>query len=447
MSKEVQQIKMVHDSDKQSLFFQSRRSSSVEWQEIPNENILKNKYGGDVILQRDVDSIIADLIDTYSFAGSFELIFCGQDEAFELLNVAVQQNSAVQEGSVAIHVSWEAPLSAAEKEDEPMEEKVVSEESPVSDEQAELDENMKAFRRSMRELNVTLQFSGLLCYALPDTSQMFARFFNRYYYFPAKDLDPKLQSNPAIEDSVVEAYQTQNLIGGYDTETLNDKNAIYFLYDGILLRLNGTMQSIHYEEIFEISIDPTGLNLCLVGKESVLISANSHFDSRVLKAIRKSLTSICHGMPGFFEEDTGNIVSNMLCERIASFIKSPDSNKAYTRFDFYDPSVEKKLRNALQSFAKRVQRDDVVAFIDTSLFSNGKDGILFTADGIAFDYAFEKVYLLYKEIEYTELKKHELVFYGHFSNMKDPDSLPSINDIYFKLPELKDCIDEICLHF
>ena len=49
--------------------------------------------------------------------------------------------------------------------------------------------------------------------------------------------------------------------------------------------------------------------------------------------------------------------------------------------------------------------------------------------------------------EYTELKKHELVFYGHFSNMKDPDSLPSINDIYFKLPELKDCIDEICLHF
>ena len=137
MSKEVQQIKMVHDSDKQSLFFQSRRSSSVEWQEIPNENILKNKYGGDVILQRDADSIIADLIDTYSFAGSFELIFCGQDEAFELLNVAVQQNSAVQEGSVAIHVSWEAPLSAAEKEDEPMEEKVVSEESPVRDEQAE----------------------------------------------------------------------------------------------------------------------------------------------------------------------------------------------------------------------------------------------------------------------------------------------------------------------
>ena len=42
--------------------------------------------------------------------------------------------------------------------------------------------------------------------------------------------------------------------------------------------------------------------------------------------------------------------------------------------------------------------------------------------------AFEKVYLLYKEIEYTELKKHELVFYGHFSNMKDPDSLPSINE-------------------
>ena len=47
----------------------------------------------------------------------------------------------------------------------------------------------------------------------------------------------------------------------------------------------------------------------------------------------------------------------------------------------------------------------------------------------------------------TELKKYSLVFHGHFSNMKDPDSLPSIDAIYFKLPELKDCIDEICLHF
>lgn len=52
---------------------------------------------------------------------------------------------------------------------------------------------------------------------------------------------------------------------------------------------------------------------------------------------------------------------------------------------FVDPDIPaKKVQNALQDYAKKVHRRDVVALYDATLLGSGKDGALFLADRIVF---------------------------------------------------------------
>lgn len=108
------------------------------------------------------------------------------------------------------------------------------------------------------------------------------------------------------------------------------------------------------------------------------------------------------------------------------------------------------MKKALSEYALKVRENEVIGFIDTSLFGNGGDGILFSKQGIAFDYAFEKVFVHYEEIDRMEIEKSllgllgkDLVLYGHFSERKDDVSAPSIGDTYYNLSVLKECLEEI----
>ena len=136
-------------------------------------------------------------------------------------------------------------------------------------------------------------------------------------------------------------------------------------------------------------------------------------------------------------------------EIIARYIKrisSGSSSVPYLVKDFGrdDEKNRKKMKNALSKYALKVREDEVVGFIDTSLFGNGGSGVLFSKYGIAFDYAFEKIFARYEEIDRVEIKKgKDLVLHGQFSERKDDFNDPSISNIYFNISELKNCLDEI----
>lgn len=63
---------------------------------------------------------------------------------------------------------------------------------------------------------------------------------------------------------------------------------------------------------------------------------------------------------------------------------------------------------------------------------------------VAFDYAFEKIFIKYEEIDSMEIKKGKnLVLYGRFSERKKDFDDPTISNIYFNLSTLKECLEEI----
>ena len=109
-----------------------------------------------------------------------------------------------------------------------------------------------------------------------------------------------------------------------------------------------------------------------------------------------------------------------------------------------DGKTRKKFVRALNGYARSIYSDEAIAFIDTSLFSTGSDGIMFSEEGIAFDYAFQKVFLRYDEMDDIVLDGRELKFIGNFSGVKDNTcTTPSISNIYYNIEMLKECINEI----
>lgn len=69
-------------------------------------------------------------------------------------------------------------------------------------------------------------------------------------------------------------------------------------------------------------------------------------------------------------------------------------------FYFYNNIPEKKLRGALNSYAKGVIEDTVIGLVDTTLFGSATEGMLFTTAGIYFDESLcKKFYIKYKDID------------------------------------------------
>ena len=69
-------------------------------------------------------------------------------------------------------------------------------------------------------------------------------------------------------------------------------------------------------------------------------------------------------------------------------------------FYFYKNIPEKKLRGALDSYAKGVMEDTVIGLIDTTLFGSATEGMLFTTAGIYYDETLsKKFYVKYTDID------------------------------------------------
>ncbi|SHJ25935.1 hypothetical protein SAMN02745163_01588 [Clostridium cavendishii DSM 21758] len=106
-------------------------------------------------------------------------------------------------------------------------------------------------------------------------------------------------------------------------------------------------------------------------------------------------------------------------------------DKIVSAIEFYNfgEIPEKKLNNAIKTYANSVEQTKVYGLIDTTLLGSGKEGMLFTNAGIYIKEAFEKV----KYIQYSEI---EDVIVTSLEKEKDSDRVIEIicsNDLKIKI--------------
>ena len=105
-------------------------------------------------------------------------------------------------------------------------------------------------------------------------------------------------------------------------------------------------------------------------------------------------------------------------------------------------SVSSKIERAKKKFGFRAT-GKIIGLIDWSLFGNGNDGILFTDEGFAFDYAFTKVFVRYDEITSIEYGKKckSITLNGYFKSTNN--YLPELNDIHLNLNVVKTMLEKL----
>lgn len=239
----------------------------------------------------------------------------------------------------------------------------------------------------------------------------------------------------------------------------------YFLIatmDGLFFFVRKKIAFIEYDALKSVRQDSSGVivsawkvnwysenGLDESGADEVIVEKTKE-TVKYLRALRKGIEKLIEDLGGYVES-----VDDRVEEIVAKYIKKiPKSSSAVPYlvkdFSWNDDKSRKKMKKALSEYALKVRENEVIGFIDTSLFGNGEDGILFSKQGIAFDYAFEKVFVHYEEIDRMEIEKSllgllgkDLVLYGHFSERKDDVSAPSIGDTYYNLSVLKECLEEI----
>lgn len=233
----------------------------------------------------------------------------------------------------------------------------------------------------------------------------------------------------------------------------------YFLIatiDGYFFFVEGKIAFVEYDSVRSVKQNSNSLTISAWkvkwysenGTEEsdtneIIIRQNSE-NEIYLGALRKGIEHVIEECGGYVEPSEDKVE-----EIVGQYIKqiSKDSSSVpylVKDFGYSDDKKRKILKNALSKYALKVREDEVIGFIDTSLFGNGGSGILFSKHGIAFDYAFEKIFAKYEEINSMSIKKgKDLVLYGQFSERKDDCNDPSISSIYFNLSALKECLEEI----
>lgn len=243
---------------------------------------------------------------------------------------------------------------------------------------------------------------------------------------------------------------------------LKSRNKHYFLIatmDGFFFFVRKKIAFVEYGSLRAVSQDANGVVISArkvnwysedgkgeSGGNEIVIEKNKE-TQKYLMVLREGLEKIIaeFGRDIEVEEEFNNTVEDIVAKYIFRIPKGRSAVPYLVKdFKWDDVKTIKKMKNALAKYALKVHEDEVIGFIDTSFFGNGGDGILFSKYGIAFDFAFEKVFAKYGEICGLEIKKgKELVLHGRFSERKDDFNDPSINDIYYNITELKECLEEI----
>ena len=182
------------------------------------------------------------------------------------------------------------------------------------------------------------------------------------------------------------------------------------------------------------------------GESDKIVIEKNNDNKDYLRGFRKGLEHVIEKFGGTVpsaEDEVAKIVEKYIHKIPKGTLAKPYLVKDFM-YDSDDSKNMKRLKNALAKYARKVRKDDVIGFIDISLFDNGNDGILFAKDGLAFDYAFEKIFVKYEEIDNMSIKKgKDLYLHGDFHERKDDFNDPSINSINYNLDSLKECLEEI----
>lgn len=146
-----------------------------------------------------------------------------------------------------------------------------------------------------------------------------------------------------------------------------------------------------------------------------------------------------------YEEDnetTGEKIKKIVDKYIKTINKS---NLAYTSGAVQNPEYSQVIQNVRTYIAKNVRQADIYGFIDVTVFSKGKNGLVFTNDTLYLKEPGGSIGIPYYAITETYIKSNNL----YFENSKGfGTGLLNLNEVYisgvsFNLPALKDCLEEI----
>ena len=263
-------------------------------------------------------------------------------------------------------------------------------------------------------------------------------------------------------DSINRSYKEIMSIEAYyfkETNTDYTKQRHYFLIatiDGLFFFINRKIAFVSFDSLRSVIQESASVTISARKVEWYYEDgSNASGDNKIvvektretklyLRALRKGIELLIENFGGYVEPAEDK-VEKIVCKYIKQIPKNTYSPSYIVKdFGYSDDKSRKKLKKALSTYALKVREDEAIGFIDTSLFGNGGDGILFSKYGIAFDYAFEKIFARYEEIDRLEIiKGKDLVFYGHFAERKDDSNDPSISNISFDINILKACLEEI----
>ena len=282
---------------------------------------------------------------------------------------------------------------------------------------------------------------------------------------------------PQIVDSINRSYEEDNEMVyvfrfcGIDDDLKRQKYFLISTMDGLFFFVHKKIAFVEYDALLSVSQDSNGVVITAskvdwyseegteeAGDNEVIIEKNKETEI-YLRTLRKGIERIIDDLEEYIvpsEEKvwemitkihmpTDKKVTKIISENIMKIPKSTTAVSYLVKdFDWSDGKSEKRMKNALYKYALKVRKDEVVGFIDTSLFGNGGSGILFSKYGIAFEYIFRKVFVKYEEIDRMEIKNgKELFLYGDFEENKEACEILSIDNIYYNLPALKGCLEEI----
>ncbi|GAA0123150.1 MAG: hypothetical protein KID00_13820 [Clostridium argentinense] len=64
----------------------------------------------------------------------------------------------------------------------------------------------------------------------------------------------------------------------------------------------------------------------------------------------------------------------------------------------------KKLNNSINSYGEGIKKENVLALVDTTILGSGKEGFLFTTEGIYFKESFNEAnYISFKDIDFISI--------------------------------------------
>lgn len=226
--------------------------------------------------------------------------------------------------------------------------------------------------------------------------------------------------------------------------------------DGYFFFVEGRIAFVEYDSVLSVKQDSSAVTIsarsvkwysenCIEDPDTneIVIKKNSK-NEIYLGALRNGIEHVIKECGGYVQSPEYKVEE--IVEKYIKQIPKDSSSTPYLvkDFEYSDNKKRKLLKNALSKYALKVREDEVIGFIDTSLFRNGGAGILFSKHGIAFDYAFEKIFVKYEEIDDMSIKKgKDLILYGLFSERKNDCTDPSISNVFFNLSALKACLDEI----